>query len=88
MPVERLRVTLSKTEYYGWVQYYSFKAPEVAEIQMATLISTIINALSKSKTKTEDFIISKTHEGPKNEYEAMGYIPIEMRDEGNYMKPL
>jgi len=50
---------LTKSELYGWMSYFKYKEPDVQEVQMAILISTVNNALG-GKAKTEDYILSHT----------------------------
>ncbi len=50
---------LTRDELYAWMRYFKYKPPEVQEIQMAILISSVRNAMSsKNPTKPKDFIFS------------------------------
>ena len=87
MPVASLKNVLTKSEYYGWVQYFHFQPPDPHEVQLATLISTLLNALSKKgNAKTEDFIISYTDKGPTNKFTELGYQVDNPDDMSDYLK--
>jgi len=66
-----MKTTMTRTEIVKWLSYYTYKQPDITEIQLATLALLVSAGLGNKNAKIDDFILSKGNTKPQDPTEPM-----------------
>ena len=71
MTVAVMKTTMTRTEIVKWLSYYTYKQPDITEIQLATIGVLVSAGLGNKNAKIDDFLVSKGNTKPQDPTEVM-----------------